>query len=35
MRYATGGGLTPAGQVERERVRLAAADRFAAGATPT
>ncbi|SQD98612.1 transposase [Parafrankia sp. Ea1.12] len=35
MRYATGGGLTPAGQVERERVRLAAADRFAAGATRT
>src|SRR5262245_35984270 len=33
MRYATGGGLTPADQVERERVRLAAAGRFAAGAS--
>ncbi|MDT3445814.1 winged helix-turn-helix domain-containing protein [Pseudofrankia sp. BMG5.37] len=33
MRYATGGGLTPAEQTERERVRLAAADRFAQGAS--
>nr|WP_018639587.1 winged helix-turn-helix domain-containing protein [Parafrankia elaeagni] len=33
MRYATGGGLTPVEQVERERIRMAAADRFDQGAT--
>ncbi|MDT3447005.1 MULTISPECIES: winged helix-turn-helix domain-containing protein [unclassified Pseudofrankia] len=31
MRYATGGGLTPAEQIRRERVRLAAVDWFARG----
>jgi transposase len=31
MKYAQGGGLTPKGQVERERIRLEAADRFARG----
>lgn len=32
MRYAQGGGLTPAGQVKREAVRLEAARWFEAGA---
>jgi hypothetical protein len=31
MRYAQGGGLTPERQEFRERVRLEAAERFAAG----
>jgi transposase len=31
MKYAQGGGLTPKGQLERERIRLEAADRFARG----
>jgi transposase len=31
MRYAQGGGLTPERQVFRERLRLEAAERFAAG----
>lgn len=33
MRYAQGGGLTPAEQQKRERVRLEAAKRFEAGET--
>ncbi|WP_261560275.1 helix-turn-helix domain-containing protein, partial [Frankia tisae] len=33
MRYAAGGRLTPARQVEREQVRMAAADWFARGAS--
>jgi putative transposase len=33
MRYATGGGLSPAGQARREQVRLEAAERFERGET--
>lgn len=33
MRYAQGGGLTPAEQQDRERLRLATAERFAGGDT--
>jgi len=33
VRYAQGGGLTAAARARRERVRLAAAERFAAGAS--
>lgn len=33
MRYPQGGGLTPERQVFRERIRLEAAQRFAAGAS--
>jgi transposase len=33
MRYAQGGGLTAAARARRERVRLAAAERFAGGAS--
>jgi transposase len=33
VRYAQGGGLTPTEQAKRERVRLAAAERFARGDT--
>ncbi len=34
MRYADGGGLTPAGREKRERVRRQAAQMFASGSTP-
>ncbi|MEV5149374.1 helix-turn-helix domain-containing protein [Streptomyces sp. NPDC052727] len=33
MRFPQGGGLTPERQAFRERIRLEAADRFAAGAS--
>ncbi|POX38153.1 transposase, partial [Streptomyces sp. Ru72] len=33
MRYPQGGGLTPERQAFRERIRLEAAERFAAGAS--
>jgi len=33
MRYAQGGGLTAQARARREQIRLAAADRFAAGAS--